>query len=237
MAEAASRLPRAAALACLLWAGTGLAHEPALTYDRVRISTDATGEVDNDVLRAVLFVEQQGESQAEVADAVNRAMTWALEQARPVGAVSAQTLGYRTSPIYRQQTLTGWRARQSVRLESNDAAALGELVGVLQERLGIESIGYDLDPGTRRDAEQSLIATALAAFRERAALVARELGRHDYRIVSLDISTSGGPPPGMPGARMATAAEGRAMAPPAIESGHQRVQVTVSGEIELRLAP
>ena len=76
---------------------------------------------------------------------------------------------------------------------------------------------------------------ALAAFGERAALVTRALGRRDYRIVSLDVSTGGGvPPPRLMGTATVTMQAGK-VAPPALEGGAQTVTVTVSGTIEVGL--
>lgn len=143
-----------------------------------------------------------------------------------------QTAGYQTSPIYQKERIGGWRVKQSIRLESTDAAKLGGLLGELQQQLHLESIDYETSPQRRKEAENGLIKEALGAFRQRAELLTRELGRSRYRIVALRVDTGGVPVrPMAPGIR-AMAAE--AAAPVPIEAGTQRIEVNVSGTIELQ---
>jgi len=206
-------------------------HDAPLTYDRVRLDVSAAEDVENDVLVAVLYHQREGQSPAAVADEVNKAIAWGVQRAREAPGVSVQTLQYDQRPVYRQQSLSGWRARQSLRLESRDATVLGELIGELQERLSVQSMSYEISPERRTEVEDRLIARALAAFRRRADLVAGELGRPDYRIVSLEIATAS---PGPEPVRMrAMAAEAASVAPPTVAPGVQTVTVRVAATVEL----
>ncbi len=219
--------------ATLLVAGAAVAGEQAPTYDRVSLSAAAEERVANDTLVATLYVQREGPKQAAVADEVNTTMRKALESAKGAAGVTAQTGGYSTSPVYNRETIVGWRARQSLRLESRDPKALTALLGTLQETLAVESVGYDVSPPARRTAEDRLIAEALAAFRGRADLIAQELGRKGYRFVQVDVSSGGYAPPPMPVRAMAMKSGMADVAEPAIESGEQSLTVSVSGVIEL----
>lgn len=209
------------------------AHEPAPIYDRVSLSVSAEQQVANDVLVAVLYAERSGGEQARLADEVNRVIRKALERAERVEAVSARTLGYHTWPQYNEQVLRGWRVRQSLHLESRDGEALASLLGDLQDDLALESVGYTVSAETRAEAEELLIARALASFRERAALVASEMRRAGYRLVNIDINTSGGAPQPMLMRGAAMAMESSRVAAPALEAGDQTITVNVSGAVEL----
>lgn len=212
-----------------------MAHEQPPAYDRISLSVDAGEEVENDVLVIVLFTEEQETSQTKAAAHVNKAMTWALARAARAEGVRAQTLGYRTNPVYRGQSLTGWRVRQALRLEGRDFDRVSELVGELQDRLAIESVSYSISPDARAAAEERLIARALERFQTRATGIAGGLGRSDYRVVQLDVNTQlAGPPPRLARAAM-MATEAVSSGPPALEGGVQRVTVVVSGTIELQL--
>lgn len=68
------------------------AEESKPVYDRVAFSVNAAKEVPNDVLSAVLYVEQQGQDTVAMADAVNQAITWAMAIAKQEGAVESRTL-------------------------------------------------------------------------------------------------------------------------------------------------
>jgi len=225
-------------LCWLAVAGSAVADPTSTAYDRVALSVTAQERVGNDTLVADLYSEREDERAAEAATEVNENVSWAIGEARKVDGVSVQTTGYYSHPVYRDQTVIGWRVRQSIRLESRDAAGLSELIGRLQGRLAMSSINYKISPQRRAEAEDSLIKQALASFNKRAGLISMELGRPGYRIVNLDVVTSGTPARPMVGQRMAMAMESDAaggVAPPTLESGVQNVQVRVNGTIELKL--
>jgi len=209
-----------------------MADEPPLTYDRVSLSASASAEIENDELTAVLFAQREGPQVAALADEVNRSVRWGVERARKVPRIKVQTQDYRTSPIYRDGNLSGWRVRQSLRLESGDAMQLSGLIGELQERLRLQSVGYGLSEQRRKTAEDELVSRAIDAFQDRAKLVTKQLGRPGYRLVTMDVNSGGALP--RPLGISARAMEA-AVAPPSLETGTATVRVTVRGTIELRL--
>lgn len=213
------------------WATGAVAHDNDPTYDRVSLNASAEQEVENDTLVAILFAEHQAQRQKDVSRVVNEAVRWALDKAKGRAGIKVQTTQYNTSPVYNKNVVTGWRARQSIRLESSDADAIGELIGELQEQLSIGSINYAVSKSARDAVEETLTSAALAQFKRRAELIARDLGRKTYRIVQLHINTqSGGPQPVVYAARVAKM---EAAPAPAIEAGVQTVTVDVSGTIEV----
>jgi predicted secreted protein len=226
-----SRLPVLMFLFAWPWT-LGLAEDvQGPTHNRVSLSVDASQEVDNDLMVAALGIQREGSRAPDLADEVNRAINWALDEASKLAMVRVQTQSYRTSPVYRNNTLSGWRVSQSIRLQSRDAAALSGLIARLQERLALQSIGFQVSDEARRKANEALISDALTRFRERAAMITGELDRRSYRIIRIDVDSSGERP--VPIARgMAMAAES-AMAAPQFEAGTQTLRVGVSGQIEV----
>ncbi len=210
------------------------ADERPLTYDRISLSAVASAEVENDILIAVLYSQREGSDTNKLTNEVNRHIRWAVDRAKQAADITVQTLDYNTNPVYRDGKLSAWRVRQSIRLESNDAAKLSTLIGELQERLAVQSITPDVSPASRRRAEDKLIAEAIRAFSARAALVTGELDRDEYRLVRMDVSTSDSPVRPLPMRSRAMVMEAAA-APPALEPGTRKVQVTVTGTIELQL--
>ena len=217
----------------LLLSGNLLANQHEPTHNLVSFSVDANVEVDNDILVAVVYTQRDGSKPAQLSDAVNRTIAWAIEQAKAVPDTKVQTQNYNTHPIYKNGALTGWRANQSIRLESRDAAQLSELIGTLQQQLAVQSIGFEVSDDSRRVANENLITAALKRFRERAELVRRELGRNTLRFVRIDVNTSGSRPPRPMMRSMATEADSIRVAAPPLAAGTQEVTVNVSGTIEL----
>jgi predicted secreted protein len=208
------------------------ADEP-LRYDQVNLSAEASQETDNDTLIAVLSAQKEGSDTAALSDRVNQLIGQAVAEAKKEPDIKLQTLGYQTSPTYQQQRLTGWRVKQSLRLESRNSELLSQLLSRLQGSLALESISYAISDEQRKEVEEALITQALDAFQQRARLITKQLGRDSYRLVEMRIINSGQSAPPM---RMrASSMLMEAAAPPTLEAGTQTLRVEVSGTIELQL--
>jgi len=200
-------------------------------FDLVSLQAQASREVENDELAAVLAVELQGADPAALAAEANRRMQEALKTAASYAAVKLRSGNYQTLPRYRQNKrgIDGWQLTQELQLESRDFASAAALLGRLQQTLVLRSLSVRVSPETRRAAEDGVIADALAAFRARAELVRESLKAGGYRVRRLDIRTGGAPGP-VPLARALAAAPG----PVALEPGASQISATVSGSIQLR---
>jgi len=202
---------------------------------RIGFSVERSSEVANDWVTAVLSVTHEDPSAAEVAARINRDMTWALDLAKKKNAVRARTGGYSTLPIQdpKRGSVRHWRGSQELVLESGDASALTGLVGELQERLQVQSLGFSVSPDRRRKIEEELVVEALEAFQARADLVRKTFGASSYRLVEVHVGTGGGgPPPVRP--MMRTMAADAEMMPPAVEGGTSEITASANGTIELQ---
>src|SRR5258706_2080706 len=180
-----------ALLLCLLLAPASVtAQTPETLFNLVTLSAHAEREVPNDLLSAVLAAEAEGAEPAQLASEVNRAMQQALAIAKTTRGVNARSGAYQTYPIYDKNRVARWRARQELRLESADFAALTGLIGKLQASLVVTGMTLSVSAETRRQAENALIPEALAAFDERARLVRDTMEAKGYRVLDLQISGS-----------------------------------------------
>jgi predicted secreted protein len=201
--------------------------------DRVSFSVEAGQDVENDRIEATLTVNAEDRDPVGLAETINESMDWALQRAREEQKVNAQTTAYQTYPVYDEHKIVRWRGRQELQLDSKDVDRLSRLIGVLQERLQVQSLKFSVSPDARRSVEQALIEQALADFQKRAAVIVRSLGAKTYELVRIDIHTGGRRPP-VPVRAEAMAMTARAAAaPPAMEGGTSRVTVEASGSIRL----
>jgi predicted secreted protein len=221
-------------LICLIMAPTLSADETPIRYDQIDLSAQASMEVDNDTLIAVLYAQQEGSDLSALTNKVNSAITQAVGQAKAAESVTVQTLGYQTSPTYQQQRLTGWRVRQSIRLESRQSERLSQLLSQLQSTLALDSLSYAVSTERRQAVEDQLIKQAIDAFQRRAKLITTRLGHKQYRLVEMSINTSGQTPRPIR-LRASMMAMEKSVAAPSLEAGSQTIRVDVSGRIELQL--
>lgn len=178
-----------------------------------------------DEVVATLRAEARAGSAAAAQEAVNRAVTAAVERARAVTGVRVSTGGYWTSRVDQGRS---WQAAQSVTLRSGDARALLELAGALQEQgLATGGLHWQLTREATRTAREEASRLALDALRRRAQAVAEQLdlvlvGLKEVRIDAPDR----GPGP-RPMAEMAMARASAAPPPVAIAE-----DVVVSATVE-----
>jgi predicted secreted protein len=222
-------------MVCALMIGVSSAargDETEPTMNRVSFQVEATREVANDWVSAVVGVTEEGAQAPELANRVNQTMAWGLGVARRAEGVKVESGAYRTSPVYDKGQIRRWRASQDLILEGHDVAQIGELIGELQSRLLLRSIRFSVSPERQQALEDELIQEALTAFRARADLIRKSLERRSYAIVHISIGHSGRPPE-RPMRAAAQSLSLEKVAPPALEGGSSTLKVAVSATIEL----
>src|SRR4030095_6375233 len=122
-----------------------------------------------------------------------------------------------------------WRVAQTLKLESNDFAALAELISQLQADGGlvIDGTQFSVSDTSRKKAEERLTQQACKAGRTRATEAANGFGFDPWRGGKVAIQTG---EPGRPQPMMRAMAFEAKAAPVALEAGNTDVTVTVAGE-------
>ena len=209
---------------------------PSLAEDKVLLQLGESAErlVTQDRLRAHLRVELGGNDPRALQGQVNQKMAAALDRAKAVAAVKAETQGYY---VYEDKTLKRgqrWWGSQSLGLTSTDSGALLALVGQLQEDgLLLSGLGYELAGETRRKVERELVPEAIRRIKEAADTVAKSLGLPKAEIVKIRLGET--PPQvvrGFGGPVMAMA-DRAGMPPPVAEPGETTVTVRIEAEVSL----
>ena len=198
----------------------------------VDLTADASRPAANDLVRATVFAEARGSNPAELARRINQEIADALKTIKAKPGIAVKSGRQSTFPVYAQnQKIESWRLHSELVLESRDAAAVSELLGQLQQTgLVVGSVSQLPAPETRSKVEEEATREEIAAFRQRAAMVAAVFGK-PYTIRHLNIQQGGHvPPPILRASRASMAAEA---APLPLEAGESLVTTTVSGQIEV----
>lgn len=223
---------RTALAIALLLAALGGMHNAFAGQKGARIGLDARAhqDVDNDVMRATLFVEAEDTDPARLADKVNRATTEGLQAAREFTGLRTRTSGYSTYPVTVEGKIARWRARSEISVEGEDFARMADAIGRLQAGMQLGSVEFSVSPQARAKAEDALTQSAIQEFLRKAENVARGFQGKRFEVLEAQVSADGGyyPPP-RPMAMMKSTAEG--VSAPALEAGTTRITVTVTGAI------
>ena len=232
---------RSAGIGACLALLTAILSQPALAeqrFNQVALRAEVSQSIAHDEMQVTLYSEAQDTDPAQLASLISKTLNAAVLRAREVKPVRV-SLGSRNSyPVYddKGQTITAWRERAELRLESSDFAALSELTAELLGSLKMGGMSFSMASSTRKEAEDNLLKEAISAFNARATLVSQAMGGKGFRLVSLNLSSGGFHRP-MP-MRM-EAMKGMAMAdaapPQEIEAGSSEVTVNADGVIEVQM--
>ena len=227
-----SRLPLLALLACATL--PALADEPR--YNQVSLRSEVSQEVSHDRMHVTLYTEAQDTDPARLAKKVTETLNGALTQARRAKGVTLHQGTRRSYPIYDEkgQKIRAWRERAELRLESAEFAALSQLTGELLQTLNMGGMSFSVSDELRKRHENELLREAVQAFGARATLTSEALGGTGYRLVNLNLHSSGFAQPVLyrAPAKMMMEASSDAIAPQ-VESGTTRISIQADGMIEV----
>ena len=224
----------------LLASGLGLAAATQaadpLNYNIVNIQADATRQVSNDQMYAVLYIEKSNKQPAELATQINQLMTQAVNTARKYPAVKIETGSQSTYPIYDNDSrkLKEWRGRAEVRLESTDFKAASQLVSKLQQNFQTQSISFSVSDAQRKKVENELMVEASKNFQQRAQALAQAWNKSGYNLVNINLNTSnyGGQP--VPRMAMMKAASADVIPEQEMAGGESKITVSANGSIQFK---
>lgn len=215
--------------------GIAYSDDASLNYNQIELDARAQQQVDNDTMLVSLFAQEEGSAAGDAGNRVNEKINAALKYLKAYPAIKVETESYSTTPIYNKSQLIGWRVKQSILLESRQLTLMSDVIGALQKTLKLSGIEFEVSQEKREQVTKQLIDEALSAYQERAEQVTKKLGGHGYKIVKLNISTSGADiqPRRNLGRAMFAESAMAANVPPQMASGESQLTVTVRGTIEL----
>jgi predicted secreted protein len=224
-------------LAAFLCISTSGALAEPINYQQVSLSAEARREIDNDLMTATLFIEQDDKDPARLADQINRKINEALALGKEFKTVKLRSSGRNTYPLYTAKNRAdGWRSRADLSLESRDFAAASKLIGQLQSQLQLSGVGFSVSSEARDKAQNELITEAISAFRVRADIIAQGFGMKSWRVIQTQIGANDmNPMPMYKGAMVASRMDAMQVevATPDMSGGSSSVSVTVSGTVEM----
>jgi predicted secreted protein len=225
-----NRLPAAILALCLAAGAAAHAAEPRGA--KVNLDARAMKEVDNDVMRAVMFTEMEDADPVKLADAVNKAMNDALKAAKQFPGLRVKSSGYSSYPMTEKSRIVRWRSRSELSLEGEDFRLMADAIGKLQASLQLGSVEFSVSPASRAKAEDALTREAIAEFLRKADIAAKSFRGKTFSVIEASVSSDGGQmPPPRPMVMMKSMASDASVAAPAMEAGTSRITVNVNGAI------
>jgi len=238
------RVSRYVALASAVVASLSLlAVRPALAenvaaaetrFPYASLRAEASTEVARDAVRLTLAAEVSEATQSAVAAVLAEKVESVMAHLKGKDGVKVSTGNFQVWPMSnREGEISNWRGRAEVLLESTDFEAVSKLAAAVADRMPIGNISFFVSPVVRARHEAQLLQQAADAFRARAQALADAFGFSSYSIREIALGGDGAAyqPEGKRMMAMAVAADAAPAVP--LESGTERISLSVQGTIFL----
>lgn len=215
----------------------------------VTLSAGDQKDVDQDELVASLRIELEDKDPRKLQDRINKAMKAAVDLAKKekeVEVTTGQYYVYSQDVTPRVKILSTetereivWKGSQELGLKSRDSRkVLDLLAGIQSEGFVMNGLSYMLSAELAEAQKDMLLQGALEKIQDKAALIAKSLGKSGYDMIEVNVDGSYMPSPvpmlrGAMKMEMATMASDVGSAPVA-EPGETTVSVSVSARVILK---
>ena len=209
----------------------------ALNYNLVSVQAEATRQVSNDEMHAVLYIEKSNKQPSELASQMTQLMNQALATSRKYPNVKVETGSQTTYPIYDNDSrkLKEWRGRAEIQIESTDFKAASQLISELQQNFQTQSINFTVSDAQRKKVENELMIEASKNFQQRAELLSQSWNKSGYNLVNLNLNTiKFYPQPVMMRGAMAKFADVEAAPVPDVAAGESKITVNANGTVQFK---
>jgi len=206
------------------------------------LSASASVEVQKDVLAITFSTTKDGADantvQSQLKQALDAALAEARRSARP-GEVDVQTGNFALYPRYAPPTssgrasISGWQGSAELVVQGRDVAAISQLCAGITT-MTIARVEYRLSREASQKVEGDVAAQAIAAFRAKAAVYAKQFGYGSVAIREVSVQTSEPMPGPQPMMRMQAQAVGVAAEPLPVEPGKALVSAHVNGTVQMK---
>lgn len=199
------------------------------TSTEIQFDANASQLVENDSMRASLFVEVEDSTPSAAAARVTQVTNDALRTLRRDGALRVRTGTYQTYPTSEGGRITGWRARSELVIESEKIEQVSSAIASLSDTMQLSSVEFFPSVTLRDQVEMLLVDQAIKAFLEKARRIAKSFGAARFEVSKVEITSLGNGVPPMPMMRTMSA-ESSGVAPD-FGAGTTRLSVSVAGTI------
>ncbi|MFC6052205.1 hypothetical protein A6M14_01675 [Acinetobacter sp. Ac_877] len=208
----------------------------ALNYNVLNIQAEASREISNDEMTAVLYIEKSNKQPAQLASEINQLMTQAINTAKKYSQIKFETGSQSTYPVYDNDNrkVKEWRGRAEIRLESKDFKAASQLISELQQNFQTQSINFNVSDSQRKKVENELMVEASKNFQQRAQSLAQAWNKSSYQLININLNTNSYSNRPVPLMAIMKAASADVIPEQEVASGESQITVNANGSIQLK---
>jgi len=205
------------------------------------VSLNATAETHlaNDEVVVSFRVEKDAKDAGAVREYVNRISGAIHKRLQKEVGLKVKTISRSMQPVWKypknaQRVRTGWRMIQTGQVVSSKLDAVPKWLDAI-ESLGanLSGVQFRISSSASKRAQNELRLEAVAAFRAKAAVIAKALDATQFRIIQLNTSSQVARPVMYRAEMRMMASKSAATAAPSLSAGEGKISVRINGSIEV----
>ncbi len=203
---------------------------------RVSLSAEASEEVVNDEVVVSYRIEAKGNNADQLrkkVDGIAAKVTARLKKEK----VKHETTNRSLNPVWDSGVFTtkSWQLVQSGQIKTQDIDAVpGWMADIEAAGVKLNGLQFQVSDKLRKQIEDRLRTEAIRSFRAKAGNIAEGLSAKSFRIIDMQTHSGGGPAPMRRVAMMEDSfAVSKSRVAPSLAGGESRIQINVSGIIEV----
>ena len=211
-----------------------------LLQNVVQLSATGQVEVDQDWLQMNLAATHDGSDAAAVQKQLQQTVDAAMRSLKPQAQGQAMQVRSGSFGVYPRHgndgKIKGWQGRAEVVVEGNDFARISQAAAQVGG-MTVSSMGFGLSKEGRIKVQDQAQAMAVDAFKQRAAVLAKQFGFVGYSLREVSVNSQDGfyaPRMQRTNAPMAASMKMEMAEPVPAEAGKEQVTVNVSGSVQLQ---
>jgi len=204
---------------------------------RINLQAMAETKLPNDEVVISFRIEKEGKDSDAARQYVNRVSGIIHKRLQQEAGVKVKTISRSMQPVWKypknsQRIRTGWRMTQTGQVVSSKLDAVPNWLDAIEAAgANLSNLQFRISSSASKKAQDLLRLKAIAAFRARAAVIAKGLDAKHFRIIQLKTSSQM-PRPVMYRAEMAMMAKSADAAPASLSAGEGKLRVIVTGAIQ-----
>jgi len=222
---------------CYFTPALAMAEVPLASGTRINLNVTMTMQVPHDEVVIVFRVEQEGRDASVVRQYVNKVSGAIQARLGKEQAVQLTTTSRQMQPIWKHEAnkprlQTGWRMLQMGQVISKNLDAVPAWLDAIEvEGAHLSSLQFRVSADTSKTIQDTLRLKAIAAFRDKAAIMAKGLQAESFRVIRLNTSSHAAQPLRYQ-PKMAMMSRSADAAKPSLAAGEGKLRLTINGEIE-----
>lgn len=172
-----------------------------LNYNVISLNETVSQDLERDTMEVRLMIQEENVDPVQLANLVTQKTNQVLahiKKEKDLDVTLTNRNSYQTSrknPNSTKKINYFWREQTTISVKSKNFARVNKLIASVRDTARVQGITFSVSKEKLKSVEANLTKETIKQFRKRATMIAQDLGGRGYKIVSMNIGSTGGASP------------------------------------------